>query len=220
MSYSIKTINSLLPDSTGNVNVTGGSSFDPTPLISQDVEADKASTTKWYSSKAIYDWVTAKLSLKQNLLFEINDSVPSSNVASTTPTLIKTYDVGSLSGFSRLYFHFRGRRTGNNTETMSFAIYLKEKVSGTQYYLGTNKSNITASYFPIERTVTLRQSDNEISVINTVGIYHTDVLPSIAEANTVYFIDYTKEYEIQVFGFIGLGTVATWQSYFSNIVKR
>ena len=35
---------------------------------SQNVESDKASTTKWYSAKAIYDWATTKLGLKQDTL--------------------------------------------------------------------------------------------------------------------------------------------------------
>ena len=200
--------------------VSGFSGKANTSDISQTVEADKASTSKWYSAKSIYDWVTDKLALKQDVLFEINDSVPSALVASSTPTLIKTHDVKSLAGCARLYFHIRGRRVGTNNETMTFHVFLKDKTSATTYFLGVNRSTTTARYIPIERTVTIQSASNTIEVLNTGVVTHTDVAVGGIDANTVHTIDFTKEYEIQVFGFIGFGTAATFQSYLTNIIKR
>jgi hypothetical protein len=201
--------------------VSGFSGKANTSDISQTVEADKASTSKWYSAKAIYDWVTDKLALKQDALFEINDVNPSEIVASTTEVLIKTYDLKSLSGFKKLFFDVRGRRVGATGNQMTFRAYLKEKTSSVRYYLGTSRTPGTASYIPFERTLVIQQNTNTIEIIAVSTVNTSDITPAgVNDSNTVHTIDFSKEYELEIYGFLIGGTTTTFQSYFTNIIKR
>jgi hypothetical protein len=205
----------------GPAGATGPQGPAATNDISQDVETDKASTTKWYSAKAIYDWVIGKLSLKQDKLFEIIDVHPSEIVASTTETLIKTYELESLAGFKKLFFDIRGRRIGATGNQMTFRAYLKEKTSSVRYYLGTSRTPGTASYIPFERTLVVQQDTNTVEITAVGTVITSDITTTGAnESNTIHTIDFSKEYELEIYGFLIGGTTTTFQSYFSNIIKR
>ena len=167
-----------------------------------------------------YRWTgSAYVQIGAEKPFEIMDVVESAEVASAIPTLIKSYDVGSLSGFKTLSYKIITKRTGINNESMKLVVYLKDKNSSTTYLLGKYTSFTTANRGFTTREVIIQETSSTIQTL----INDTEIVSDQFDnggVDSITTIDFSKEYEIQVFGSLGWGATAKFRTYFTNIIKR
>jgi hypothetical protein len=150
--------------------VSGFSGKANTSDISQNVEADKASTTKWYSAKSIYDWVTEKLALKANIsslpLTIANGSVSSTLLVSGVVTLLREENIGSFSGKDILKFDIRARRTitANNSRII---VRLFDTVTLVETEIAVSESaNPSHTNWLAIRSINLNESGGNIYYLN------------------------------------------------------
>lgn len=165
--------------------------------------------------------INAALAFENDSL-EIIDNTPSPLAASESFALLKTYNIGSLSGFKMLSFEIRGKRVGIANEPMHVEVRLKEIDSAVNYVLGVSNNINTANWISIGRTLNINQTNGTIEGFSNAAEKAFD-LSSQSELTppaTVQNIDFSKNYELQIYGRIGWGVNATWQTFLNIINKK
>jgi sugar lactone lactonase YvrE len=167
--------------------VSGFSGKANTSDISQNVEADKASTSKWYSAKSIYDWVTDKLALKANissLPLTIANGVPSATVTASVPTLIESQPIGTLAGKNILRIVKLFHKVGAVNETINAELRLYDTVLMTETTIGFASSNSNSGHTAIGRHIAIDIAGGFLRVIDVnVGSNSDDIM--IANQNVI-----------------------------------